>query len=115
MRFNFDRRKNRESKEKHGVSLEEAQEIFDQVYVVDGKNDDPLQFRAIGWCRGLLCSVIFKLRQDADGEYHRLITAWNAMKQEEQIYVESVQEGTHSRGDRGNGDSRGRHLGLLHE
>ena len=31
--------------------LKEAQDIFDQVYLVDRKNDDPEQFRAIGWCR----------------------------------------------------------------
>ena len=41
MRFDFDPRKSRETKEKHGVSLKEAQEIFDQVYLVDQKNDDP--------------------------------------------------------------------------
>ena len=35
-------------KRKHGVSLKEARDIFDQVYVVDQKNDDPEQFRAIG-------------------------------------------------------------------
>jgi len=51
-RFEFDRAKSRDVKRKHGVSLKEAQEIFDQVYLVDQKNDDPEQFRAIGWCRG---------------------------------------------------------------
>ena len=30
----------------------EALEIFDQVYLVDQKRDDPEQFRAIGWCLG---------------------------------------------------------------
>ena len=34
MRFQFDREKSRDVKRKHGVSLEEAQEIFDQVYLV---------------------------------------------------------------------------------
>ena len=37
-------------------------EIFDQAYLVDQKNDDPEQFRAIGWCCGRLCSVIFETR-----------------------------------------------------
>jgi hypothetical protein len=49
--------------------LVEAQEIFDQVYLVDQRSDDPEQFRAIGWCRGRLCSVIFEIRHDAEGEY----------------------------------------------
>ena len=65
-------------------------EIFDQVYLVDQKSDDPEQFCAIGWSRGRLCSVIFEIRRDANGEYHRLITAWKATRQEEQIYAESV-------------------------
>jgi uncharacterized DUF497 family protein len=55
-------------KQQHGVSLKEAQEIFDQAYLTDQKSDDPHQFRAIGWCRGRLCSVIFEIRRDADGE-----------------------------------------------
>ena len=45
------------------LSLEEARQIF----------DDPAQFRAIGWCGGRLCSVIFKVRHDAQGEFHHPI------------------------------------------
>lgn len=48
MRFEFDPQKSRAVKQKHGISLKEAQEIFDQAYMVDQKNDDPQQFRAIG-------------------------------------------------------------------
>ncbi len=90
MRFDLDPRKSQETKEKHGVSLEEAQEIFDQVYLVDQKNDDPDQFRAIGWCRGRLCSVIFEIRHDSEGEYYHLVTAWKATNEEEQSYAENV-------------------------
>jgi uncharacterized DUF497 family protein len=90
MRFEFDREKSRDVKRKHGVSLKEAQEIFDQVYLVDQKNDDPEQFRAIGWCRGRLCSVIFEIRHDTEGEYYHLVTAWNATQEEEQSYAKNV-------------------------
>ena len=90
MRFDFERAKNRNVKQKHGVSLREAQEIFDQVYVVDQKSDNPEQFRAIGWCRGRLCSVIFEVRHDSEGEYCHLVTAWKATSQEEQSYAENV-------------------------
>jgi uncharacterized DUF497 family protein len=90
VRFDFDADKNEEVKRRHGVSLEEAQEIFDQVYVVDQKSDDPAQFRAIGWSRGRLCSVLFEIRQDADGEYHHLVTAWKSTREEEQSYAENV-------------------------
>ncbi|HNY42071.1 MAG TPA: BrnT family toxin [Bryobacteraceae bacterium] len=90
MRFRFDEEKNRRVKEKHGVSLEEAQEIFDQAHLIDQKNDDPEQFRAIGWSGGRLCSAIFEIRRDRDGEYCHLITAWKATKQEEEAYAEQI-------------------------
>jgi len=90
MRFEFDPAKSRDVKRKHGVSLEEAQEIFDQVYLVDQKCDDATQFRAIGWSRGRLCSVIFEIRHDPEGEYCHLVTAGKATKQEEQSYAENV-------------------------
>jgi len=90
MRFQFDRSKSRAVKRKHGVSLKEAEEIFDQTYLVDRKNDDPEQYRAIGWCGGRLCSAIFEIRRDAEGEYYHLVTAWKATKEEEQTYAENV-------------------------
>ncbi|HEY1947535.1 MAG TPA: BrnT family toxin [Bryobacteraceae bacterium] len=90
MRFEFDRTKSRIVKQKHGISLEEARQIFDQTYLVDQKNDDPEQFRAIGWCRGTLCSVICVIRHDEEGEYYHLVTAWKATKEEEQSYAENA-------------------------
>jgi uncharacterized DUF497 family protein len=90
MRFGFDRSKSWAVKRKHGVSLKEAQEIFDQTYLVDQKNDDPEQFRAIGWCRGRICSVVFEVRRDEEGEYYHLVTAWKATKEEEQSYAENA-------------------------
>lgn len=87
MRFRFDAAKNSEVQRKHGVSLEESQEIFDQAHLVDRKNDDPEQFRAIGWSGGRLCSVVFEMRKDAAGQYYHLITAWKATKQEEEAYA----------------------------
>ncbi len=90
MRFEFDGEKSRDVKRKHGVSLREALEVFYQAYIVDQKSDDPEQFRAIGWCRGRLCSVIFEIRHDSEGEYFHLVTAWKATKEEEQSYAENV-------------------------
>lgn len=89
MRCKFDLRKSRVVHGKHGISLERAQEVFDQVYVVDQKSDDPEQYRAIGWCQGVLWSVIFEIREDRQGEYYYLVTAWKATTQEEGNYAES--------------------------
>ena len=82
--------KSREVKRKHGVSLEEAQEVFDQVYLVNQRSDDQEQFRAIGWSHDRLCSVIFAIRQDAEGEYYHLVTAWQSAQQEQRSYAENV-------------------------
>jgi uncharacterized DUF497 family protein len=90
VRFEFDRLKSHIVKQKHGISLEEAQEIFDQAYLVDQRSDDREQFRAIGWCGERLCSMIFEIRRDAVGEYYHLITAWKATKEEEQSYAENI-------------------------
>jgi uncharacterized DUF497 family protein len=90
MRCEFDREKSRDVKRKHGVSLKQARDVFDQAYIVDQKSDDPEQFRAIGWCRGRLCSVIFEIRHDSEGECYHLVTAWRATKAEEQSYAENV-------------------------
>lgn len=90
MRFKFDAHKNRTVLRKRGVSLEEAQEIFDQAYLVDRRCDDPEQFRAIGWAGGRLCSVIFEIKRDPEGEVYRLITAWKATMQEEEAYAEQI-------------------------
>jgi uncharacterized DUF497 family protein len=89
-RFELDESKSRAVKRRHGVSLREAREIFDQAYLVDRKRDDREQFRAIGWCRGRLCSVIFEIKHDAEGEYCHLLTAWKATEEEQQSYAENV-------------------------
>ena len=75
---------------KHGVSLKQATEIFDQVHIVDRKSDDPEQFRGVGWCEGRLRSVIFEIRFDSDGEYYHLVTAWKSTEQEQQSYAENA-------------------------
>jgi len=67
-----------------------ATEIYDQAYLVDRRPDIPEQYRAIGWCQGRLCSVIFEIRQDRESEDYHLITAWKATKEEEQGCAENV-------------------------
>jgi uncharacterized DUF497 family protein len=69
---------------------EEAQEIFDQAYLVDQRSDNREQFRAIGRRGEHLYSVIFEIRRDSGGEYYHLITAWKATKEEEQSYAENI-------------------------
>ena len=88
-RCKVDTRKSLAVQRRHGISLEQAQAIFNQVYVFDRKSDDPEQYRAIGWYEGGLSSVIYEMRQDRQGEYFHLITAWRATAREEEIYAEN--------------------------
>jgi len=90
MRFHFDQRKSRRlrANPRRGIGFEEAQEIFSQPFYLDQRLEIPEQQRAIGWVADRLYTLIFEVREDADGEYYHLVTLWNATKQEQQLYEE---------------------------
>jgi uncharacterized DUF497 family protein len=93
VRFKFDLKKSERLRKnpKRTIGFEEAQEIWTQSYYLDSRLDVPEQYRAIGWVSGRLYSVIFEIREDADGEYYHLITLWKATKEERKLYEENVQ------------------------
>jgi hypothetical protein len=37
-----------------------------------------------------LCSVIFEIRHDANGEHYHLVTAWEATSQEDRDYADNI-------------------------
>ena len=88
MRFNFDEQKSirLRANPKRAIGFEEAQEIFAHAYYLDQRSDQPEQYRAIGWVRGRLYSIIFEIRADNEGEYHHLVTLWKSTKQEQKLY-----------------------------
>ena len=88
MRFKFDKTKSERLRNnpKRGIGFEEAQEIWQHPYYEDCRSDDPEQFRAIGWVKGTLYSVIFEMREDEEGEYYHLVTLWKATLQEKKLY-----------------------------
>jgi len=43
-------------------------------YYLDQRSDWPEQYRAIGWVKEHLYTVIFEVREDEDGEYYHLVT-----------------------------------------
>ena len=65
-----------------------VQEIFYHPYYSDQRSDLPVQHRAIGWVRGRLYSVIFEIREDAEGEFYHLVTSWKATTAERKLYEE---------------------------
>ncbi len=90
MRFDFDVRKSKRlrSNPRRGIGFEEAQEIFSHPFYLDQRLEIPEQQRAIGWVADRLYTLIFEVREDADGEYYHLITLWKATKQEQELYEE---------------------------
>ena len=90
MRFHFDERKSKRLRKSpgRGVGFEEAQEVFSHPYYLDQRSAWPEQHRAIGWVGDRLYTVIFEVREDAQGEYYHLVTLWNATRQEKQLYEE---------------------------
>jgi uncharacterized DUF497 family protein len=88
MRFDFDERKSRKlrANPKRTIGFEEAQELFSHPHYIDQRSDWSEQYRAIGWARGQLYSVIFEIREDDEGEYYHLVTLWKATTIEQKLY-----------------------------
>ena len=91
MRFSFDPRKSKRlrANPRRGIGFEEAQELFSQPYWLDQRSDVPEQYRAIGWVKDRLYSVIFEVREDEEGEVLRLVTLWRSTKEEIRLYEEN--------------------------
>jgi uncharacterized DUF497 family protein len=91
MRFHFDARKSRRlrANPRRGIGFEEAQEIFTRPYYLDQRADVPEQYRAVGWVGGRLYSLIFEIKEDAEGEYFHLVTLWRATREEQKLYEEA--------------------------
>ncbi len=86
MRFTFDPEKGKRLKQKRGRDFQEVQEIFYSQHYEDQRSDDPEQWRAIGWSKGQLYTVIYEEREDAQGPYYHLVTLWKSTFQEENLY-----------------------------
>ena len=92
MRFKFDKRKSEKLRKnpKRKIGFEEAQEIWGYLYYEDQRADNPEQYRAIGWVKGKLYTVIFEIREDEEGEYYHLVTLWKSTSHEEKLYEENI-------------------------
>ena len=71
MRFRFSKAKSEMLRKnlKRGIGFEEVQEIFSHLYYQDQRSDAPEQYRAIGWVKGEMYSLVFEIREDRLGEY----------------------------------------------
>ncbi len=92
MRLKFDINKSMLMKDnpKRGIDFYEVQEIWSHPYYEIFDPMIPDQFRAIGWVKGKLYSVMFEVREDAEGEFFHLITLWKSTKEEIKIYEKNI-------------------------
>ncbi len=88
MRFKYDKAKSERLKNdpRRQIGFEEVKEIWTHYHYVDFRSDEPEQFRAIGWVKSKLYTVIYEVREDKDGDYYHLVTLWKSTKQEEKLY-----------------------------
>lgn len=92
MRFKFDKKKSEQLRNdpRRKIGFEEAQELFDSVFIEDQHIDYSHQWRATGWVQGELYTVVYEDRKDKDGEYYHLVTLWKATKREKLNYEENT-------------------------
>jgi uncharacterized DUF497 family protein len=87
MKFELDPQKSGENLKKHGISLEEAKELWLVPAVeIEARTVDEPRWMAIGMIRGKIYSCIYTKR----GETIRLISARRSRSEEEAIYHEAI-------------------------
>ena len=91
LRFKYDAAKSARLRNnpKRSIGFEEVQVLWERPYYLDQRSEIPEQFRAIGWVGESMYSVIFEVRQDAEGEYLHLVTLWRSTREERRLYEES--------------------------
>jgi uncharacterized DUF497 family protein len=91
LRFEWDERKNKSNRQKHGVSFEEAQTAFSDEHglLIDDPehSDDEDRFVLLGMSAALRILVVGHCYR-ADGDVIRIISARRADRQEQADYSE---------------------------
>ena len=88
MRFKWDSKKNEKLKRERGLGFEDVGQLFEKPYHLSQKNDEPEQWRAIGWTNEKLVALIYEEREDEGGGFYWFITFWPATKAERERYGE---------------------------
>ena len=92
MRIKFDKKKSEQLRNdpRRKIGFEEAQELFDTLFIEDQNIDYPHQWPATGWVQGELYTIVYEEKKDKDGEYYHLVTLWKATKIERLNYEENT-------------------------
>ena len=71
---------------KRRIDFAQLDELLYLPYIEDQRNDDPEQYRIIGFAGGHLVTFIVEYRQDEGEEYIWVVTVWHSTKQEQRTY-----------------------------
>ncbi len=89
MKFEYDPKKSTSNKAKHGISLEEAEKLWEVTAVeFEAKNINEPRFILIGMLDNKLYSCIYTYR----GTAIRLISARRSRKSEEKLYYDHIKK-----------------------
>lgn len=72
------------------IDFARLDEVFELPYIEDQRNDDPEQYRVIGFADGRLISFVIEYREDGLGDFIWVVTAWHATLQEQRAYEREV-------------------------
>ena len=90
MRIRWDEAKRQQVLQRRQIDFAQLTELFCLPYVEDQRNDDPEQYRLIGFVGGHLHTFIVEYREDALGEFIWIVTAWHATPQEQRAYERAI-------------------------
>ncbi len=86
MRFQWDEEKSEKLRQERGLGFSELTGLFEKPYHLSQKQDDPEQWRAIGWVGEKLVSLIYEEREDTEGPFYWFVTYWPATRAERRLY-----------------------------
>ena len=90
MRMRWDELKRQEVLARRHIDFAQLDELFFLPYLEDQRNDDPEQYRLIGFVAGRLVSCIIEYRHETLDEYIWVVTAWHATPQEQRAYEREI-------------------------
>ena len=89
MRIEWDEKKNRANKDKHGLSFELAQEVFDDPLALsrlDRVEDREERWQTLGMVEGVVLLVAHTVSEESDESVIRIISARKATRREQKRY-----------------------------
>jgi uncharacterized DUF497 family protein len=92
LKFEWDPEKSVQNERKHGLSFEDAVQVFYDPFMrldIEGDEYGEIRWRTVGEIDGVLYVVSHTIREEGEGEVYRLISARRATTREIRIFQEA--------------------------